>query len=213
MLSLIGAFGAGLVQALGSTFSVSFLRQDYLAQARANGSPAIYTFWHEGLLLATFVFRHQGIRVLVSQHQDGEYISQTIERLGYTTVRGSTTRGGTRALFRMAAAGQGGENLGVTVDGPRGPRRSVQSGVLYIARRSGLPILPFAVACSRKRVLSSWDRFIVPLPFARVVVAFGEPLFVPNEREGVSLDTLKVTLEQRLSDATEVAEKALELNR
>lgn len=211
MHSLIGVLGAGLVQALGATFSVSFVRQDYLALARANGTPAIYAFWHEGLLLATYVFRHQDIRVLVSQHQDGEYISQTIERLGYTTVRGSTTRGGTRALFRMAAAGQGGESLGVTVDGPRGPRRSVQPGVLYIARRSGLPILPFAVACSRKRVLSSWDRFIVPLPFARVVVAFGEPLFVANDRSGASLDVLKATLEKRLTSATETAEKALEL--
>ncbi|MBM3265545.1 MAG: lysophospholipid acyltransferase family protein [candidate division Zixibacteria bacterium] len=204
LFSLIGMAGAGLVTALGHTLSVRFLHPEYVEQARTHAGRVIYAFWHEGLLVATYVFRHRGIRVLVSQHRDGEYISQTIERMGYTTVRGSTTRGGTAALFGMAAAGRTAD-LGITVDGPRGPRHQAQPGVCHIARRSGLPILPFAVACSRQKRLSSWDRFIVPLPFARVTIAFGEPILVPPKCRGESVEALRLELEQRLHTAIHVA--------
>lgn len=206
MLNIIGLFGAALITLLGRTFSVRLLRREYLERVRANSQHVIYAFWHEGLIIATYAFRHQGIRVLVSRHRDGEYISRTIERMGYTTIRGSTTRGGREALFQMAAAGATGGDLGITVDGPRGPRHQVQAGALYIARRSGLPILPFAVACSRKRVLSSWDRFIVPLPFTRAAVAFGEGLTVPPDCDEEEMEALRVELEQRLLKAREEAE-------
>lgn len=207
MLDLIGCIGAGAVTALGGTFAVRFSGHEHLTQARGTqGRPVIYAFWHEGLLIAAYAFRHRRIRVLVSQHRDGEYISRTIERMGYTTVRGSTTRGGARALFRMAAAGTAGDDLGITVDGPRGPRLRAQAGALYVAMRSGLPILPFAVACSRKRVLSSWDRFIVPLPFARVAVVFGAPVRVAAECGDDGLETRRCELERRLLEARETAE-------
>jgi lysophospholipid acyltransferase (LPLAT)-like uncharacterized protein len=212
MHPLIGVLGAGLVTALGRTFSIRFLHREYLDRARANGGHVLYAFWHEGLLLAAYAFRRQGIRVLVSQHRDGEYIRQTIERMGYTTIRGSTTRGGVAALFRMATAGATGEDLGITVDGPAGPRHRVQAGALYIARRAGLPILPFAVACSRKYVLSSWDRFIVPLPFARVAVAFGEPLTVPPDGNGERMEQERRELERRLVMARDEAEGALRIS-
>lgn len=210
MLRFIGTLGAGLILALGRTFTVRFIGREHLDRARAGGQRVIYAFWHEGLLIATYVFRRQGIRVLVSQHQDGEYISRTIERLGYETIRGSTTRGGTRALFRMAAAGATGCDLGVTLDGPHGPRRRAQTGVLYIAMRSGLPIIPFGVACSRKLVLSSWDRFIVPLPFTQATIAFAEPVTVPPDCPAAVLEGKRAELEARLMDATREAERGLE---
>lgn len=211
MLTLIGALGARLIVALGWTFTVRLIGRERLDRVRAGGQPVIYAFWHEGLLLATYVFRHQGIRVLVSQHRDGEYISQTIQRLGYVTIRGSTTRGGTQALFQMVTAGLEGHDLGITLDGPRGPRHKAQPGALYIAMRSGLPIVPFAVACSRKLVLSSWDRFIVPLPFGRTTVAFGEPITVPPHCSETVLEAKRAELENRLMDATREAEQGLEV--
>ena len=210
LTSLVGPFGSGLITALGHTFSVRVIGQQRQDRARETNGQVIYAFWHEGLAIATYVFRDQGIRVLVSQHRDGEYISRTIEHMGYTTIRGSTTRGGAKALFQMAAAGARGEDLGITVDGPRGPRHQVQSGVLAIARRSGLPILPFAVACTRKKVLSSWDRFIVPMPFASVAVAFGESMTVPKDCMESDMDRLKVILEKRLLLAGEEAESTLD---
>lgn len=209
MLTLTGLLGAWLITALGRTCTVRFIGGERFDKARAGGQPVIYAFWHEGLLIATYAFRHRGIRVLVSQHRDGEYISRTIQRLGYATIRGSTTRGGAQALFQMVVAGMEGHDLGITVDGPRGPRRQAQAGVLYIAMRSGLPIVPFAVACSRKLVLSSWDRFIVPLPFARSVVAFGEPLTVPMHGSEAVLEVKRAELETRLMEAMRDAERGL----
>jgi len=187
-----------LIKVLGSTLSVRVTGREHLDTARGNGGNVIYAFWHEGLAVATYVFRNQQIRVLVSQHKDGEYISRAIERMGYSTVRGSTTRGGTRALFRMASDGSSGVDLGITVDGPRGPALQVQSGVLYIARRSGLPIVPFAVACSTKKTVASWDRFMVPFPFSRAVVTIGPALIVPARSTRDVMEVLRVELEQRL---------------
>jgi lysophospholipid acyltransferase (LPLAT)-like uncharacterized protein len=209
VFSVIGFLGALLLTALGSTFRARYIHRERLESSGAEKKRVIYAFWHEALLPATCLFRNQGIRTLVSQHRDGEYISRTIERMGYTTVRGSTTRGGARALFRLAAAGAAGEDLGVTVDGPRGPARRAQPGVLYIARRSGLPVLPFALACAPARRLSSWDRFMVPLPFSRVVVAFGEPMKVDADEDESGMAHLRDELERRLLEALREAEDAL----
>ena len=209
MPPLIGYSGAGLITALGHTLSVNIVNPEYLERSRANGGRVIYAFWHEGLLVATYVFRHQDIRVLVSQHQDGEYISQAIERMGYATIRGSSTRGGARALFRMAAAGSAGHDLGVTVDGPRGPRHQVKAGIIYMAARSGLPMLPFAVSCAKAYRLASWDRFMIPWPFTRVAIAFGDPLQIPEKLTGDAIETYRTELETRLLTARTIADQSL----
>lgn len=208
MSPLIGLFGAGLITALGHTLSVKHLNPEHMERARANGGHVIYAFWHEGLLVAAYAFRRQAIRVLVSQHRDGEYISRTIEKMGYTTIRGSSTRGGVKALFGMAAAGSAGADLGVTVDGPRGPRRQVKPGVIYMAARSGLPVLPFAVSCAKPYVLSSWDRFMIPWPFTRAAIAFNEPLHVPVDMKENDLEPYRLELEKRLTIAQENADLA-----
>jgi lysophospholipid acyltransferase (LPLAT)-like uncharacterized protein len=208
MTALAGPLGAGIVRTLGSTLSVDFIGEAYLAAARHQGQHVIYAFWHEGLVVATYAFRDQGIRVLVSQHRDGEYIARAIERMGYSTVRGSTTRGGTKALFRMVSGGTQGVDLGITVDGPRGPRLKVQAGALYIARRSGLPIVPFAVACSHKKTLSSWDRFMIPWPFSRAVVAIGPCLSIAPDCSREEMENHRLTLENRLQEVRNQAEDA-----
>lgn len=209
MHSLVGLIGARAINLLGLTLSIRMIGLEHHKQARENGKNVLYAFWHEGLLLATYVFRKQGIRVLVSQHTDGEYIAQTIERMGYETIRGSSTRGGTRALFRMAAAGSAGDILGVTVDGPRGPRLQVKPGALFIAARSGVPIVPFAVASQRPWVLSGWDRFKIPRPFSTAAIAFGEPLLVPSHTQVERLEPYRLQLQDRLLLAREKAERHL----
>lgn len=208
--TLAGGLGAGAISLLGRTLSIRMIGAERLERAREGGRKVLYAFWHEGLLVATYAFRRQGIRVLVSQHRDGELIARTIERMGYGTIRGSSTRGGTRALFRMAAAGAAGDDLGVTVDGPRGPRLEVKPGTLFIAGRSGLPIVPFAVASHKPCVLSSWDRFMIPRPFSTAVIAFGEPLTVPGDAPVERLEPYRLELQQRLLDARETAGRSLE---
>jgi len=207
--TVIGTVGAGAISLLGRTLSIEYIELDHLERVRNRGQNLVFAFWHEGLLLATYGFRRQGIRVLVSQHQDGEYISRVIEKMGYTTVRGSSTRGGTRALFRMASAGREGDDLGITVDGPRGPCLQVKPGVVVIASRSGLPIVPFAVASARPWVLSGWDRFMIPRPFSRAVIAFGEPLKVPANTPASDLVQYQQRLQQRLLDARAAAERSV----
>lgn len=208
--TLVSKLSAGAICLLGRTLSIHWIGEEYLERAREGGRKVLYAFWHEGLLVATYAFRRQGIQVLVSQHRDGELIARAIERMGYGTIRGSSTRGGTRALFRMAAAGAAGDDLGVTVDGPRGPRLQVKPGTLFIAGRSGLPIVPFAVASRKPWVLSSWDRFMVPRPFSRTVIAFQEPLTVPGDAPVEGLEPFRAELQRRLLEARESARLSLE---
>ena len=208
--SLVGRLSAGAISLLGGTLSIRMIGEEYLERAREGGRSVLYAFWHEGLLVATYAFRRQGIQVLVSQHRDGELIARAIECMGYGTIRGSSTRGGTRALFRMASAGAAGDDLGVTVDGPRGPRLQVKPGTLFIAGRSGLPIVPFAVASHKPWELSSWDRFMVPRPFSTAAIAFGEPLEVPGDTAVERLEPYRVALQQRLLEARETAGRSLD---
>ena len=208
--ALIGKLSAGAICLLGRSLSIRRIGTEYLEQAREGGRKVLYAFWHEGLIVATYAFRRQGIQVLVSQHRDGELIARAIESMGYGTIRGSSTRGGTRALFRMAAAGAAGDDLGVTVDGPRGPRLLVKPGTLIIAGRSGLPIVPFAVASNKACLLSSWDRFMVPRPFSKAAIAFGEPLTVPGDAPVERLEPYRAELQRRLLAAREIAGRSLE---
>ena len=209
-ISLVGRLSAGAISLLGGTLSIRMIGEEYLEKAREGGRKVLYAFWHEGLLVATYAFRRQGIQVLVSQHRDGEMIARAIEQMGYGTIRGSSTRGGTRALFRMAAAGAAGDDLGVTVDGPRGPRLQVKPGTLFIAGRSGLPIVPFAVASRKPWELSSWDRFMIPRPFSTAAIAFGEPLEVPGDTAVERLEPYRAELQRRLLEARETAGRSLD---
>jgi lysophospholipid acyltransferase (LPLAT)-like uncharacterized protein len=151
---------------------------DYDARLAA-GERCIYAFWHARMLPLVFTHRHRGIAVLVSRHRDGEWIARVIEALGFVTARGSSTRGGEEGVREMLEWAERGHLLAVTPDGPRGPREVVKPGLVWLASRTGLPIVPVATSGTPSRVFDSWDRFRVPLPFARTVVTYGEPIQVP----------------------------------
>jgi lysophospholipid acyltransferase (LPLAT)-like uncharacterized protein/tetraacyldisaccharide-1-P 4'-kinase len=142
--------------------------------------PVIYAFWHEHLLPLAALHANEGIRVLVSRHRDGEIISRLVLRLGYETVRGSSTRGGPAALLEMIRAGQAGHTLAFTPDGPRGPRRRCKPGVIKAAAETGLPIIPVSIAVRRGVRLDSWDRFLIPAPGAMVYASYGPPMWVSD---------------------------------
>lgn len=142
-------------------------------------APAVYALWHEHLLPLVFAHRGSGTVALVSEHRDGEILVRVLDRLGLGAARGSSTRGGRRGLREMVRAGRDGRPLAFTPDGPRGPARICKPGVVRAAAETGLPVVPLAAAASSYRRLDSWDRFVVPAPFARVYLARGEPLAVP----------------------------------
>lgn len=167
------------------------------------GDQFILAFWHRHLLLMPYGYRGRRISVLVSQSKDGELIALTVARLGIDSSRGSSSRGamaGMRTLLRKAAEGW---DIAFTPDGPRGPLREVQPGVILAAAATGLPIQPVAVGASRAKLLRSWDRFLVPLPFSTVHLVYGEPLTV--ERRG-DMAEAATELKRRLDTAESEAE-------
>jgi lysophospholipid acyltransferase (LPLAT)-like uncharacterized protein len=171
-------------------------------------APRIYALLHGNLLLPAFRLRRSRSVVMVSRHRDGELIAQAVERIGFTTVRGSSTQGASQAV-RDLLRGFGDRPWVVTPDGPQGPRGSVKEGLIRLAQESLRPIQPMAGAARPAHVFGSWDRFVLPWPFARVVVCFGAPLPVPLGLDDAGRAALARELEQRLLQCEEDARSAL----
>jgi lysophospholipid acyltransferase (LPLAT)-like uncharacterized protein len=164
----------------------------------------IYAFWHEGLLapLAT----QPKIRVLISQHTDGEVIAQICQRLGIGVIRGSTARGGCQALLGMIRDQDETTHLGITPDGPRGPRRELKPGVVMIASQSGLAIVPAGIGFVRAWRFKSWDRFALPCPGSIMVGVVGEPISVPRDLDRGALRQWVQLVESQMLELTRLAE-------
>ncbi len=169
----------------------------------------IIVLWHENFQVPIWVFRHRGIVALVSQHFDGEVIARILKRIGYRTVRGSSTRGGVEALEKLRQALQQHAQIAITPDGPTGPRRKVKFGAVKLASELGVPVLPLGYAATREKRMRSWDRFRVVLPFSRSVVYVGEPIYFPPLGSMKKLVHAARQLEQALNDADTKAEHYL----
>ncbi|MEK7729015.1 MAG: lysophospholipid acyltransferase family protein [candidate division KSB1 bacterium] len=143
---------------------------------------------------------------MVSEHRDGEMIAQTLHRLGYTTVRGSSTRGGKRAMLAIIRILKNGGSGGIMPDGPRGPRHVLKAGIVAIAQKSRAAILPTTFACSRAWRLKSWDQFIIPKPFSKTIALYGEPIYLPAETDDLEFEAKRQEVEQRMLDLEAAAE-------
>lgn len=198
LYSLIGYFGALLVKMLIGSLRMSVEGEEKLEPITRNGAKVIYSFWHGQMLIVAYSHRHKNIHILISDHRDGEIISRITSRLGFSSIRGSSTRGGARAVMNILTKLNNRFHIAITPDGPRGPRWKVQQGVIYIAQKTGLPIVPFVTGTDRFWELETWDRFRVPKPFSRGLIIYGDPLVVPGnlDREGVRKSVLE--LEERL---------------
>jgi len=194
----IAGAGYPLISAIGHTLRWRADGLQHLDAIRASGRQPIMAFWHGRILPATFYFRRRGIVVITSENFDGEWIARIIERFGYGTARGSSSRGGVKALLQLARDMERGKPAGFTVDGPRGPARVVQPGAVWLARRTGNPVLPFHLEASRHWTLGSWDRTQIPKPFATVALAIGEPVEVPPHTSDDGLEQARRDVEARL---------------
>ena len=166
-------------------------------------------FWHGRILPATYYFRRRGIVVITSENFDGEWIAGIIERFGYRTARGSTSRGARKALLQLTRDMRAGRAAGFTLDGPRGPARVAQPGAVWLAKATGNPILPFHLEADRHWTLNSWDRTQIPKPFATVAIAMGEPIEVSRETDQEGLQAVRRTLEGRLGGLEDRAHEML----
>jgi len=188
------------------TLRVTRIGLDNIEAARVNAGNTLLVVWHGRLLPLVYVHRNEGINVLVSTHQDGEYIARVIHGLGFSTSRGSSTRGGIRALRELMGAGNERRDLAITPDGPRGPGEKVQPGVIYLAKRLGLPIVPIGVSTRPSIRARSWDRFMIPMPFARCIVVYGEPVLFESSVSKESIERAGADLELRLAEVTRKAD-------
>jgi lysophospholipid acyltransferase (LPLAT)-like uncharacterized protein len=173
---------------LSRTWRWRHVNLELLLTHRAKGQPVIQVFWHGQLLAMMIEASRQNVAVMVSEHGDGEIIARALSRLGFILVRGSSSRGAARALLAGAREVEGGRDLIVTPDGPRGPAKTVAPGAAAIAHRTGAPIMPIGIHASSAWHLKSWDSLMIPKPFAIVRVAYGTPVHVDGDAARKALE-------------------------
>lgn len=194
----ISSVGHRLIAVLGATLRWRTEGFEHFDQIAASGHQPIMAFWHGRILPATYYFRNRGIVVITSENFDGEWIAGIIERFGFGTSRGSSSRGGARALLQLSRDLSAGKPAGFTVDGPRGPARVSQPGAVWLAKASGHPVLPFHLEADRYWTLNSWDRTQIPKPWSTVAISIGEPFYVPRDADEHAIERSRQRLDEAL---------------
>jgi lysophospholipid acyltransferase (LPLAT)-like uncharacterized protein len=194
--------GALLFHLLGRSWRITRVGMDAWSTRAAAGERCIFAFWHARMLPLIYTHRDRRVAALVSRSRDGELISRIVERLGYVTARGSSSRGAQEGTLEMLNWADRGHSLTLSPDGPRGPAERVKPGLVFLASRTGLPVLPVGMAARPVRVLRSWDGFRVPPPFARVWVGYGEPIVVPAGLDAAGEERWRVRLEEAITAVT-----------
>lgn len=203
LLALAPRLGGWAVTLLTRTLAVHVVDDYHVAGLWACRSPAIYAVWHGRILILPALYgKARKVHVMASRHRDGELMARFVRSFGFEVVKGSTTRGGSEALRRLARLLRNGAEVAVVPDGPRGPRQVAQPGVIALAKLTGAPIVPLTLSASRAWWLRSWDAFMIPKPFARVAVCFGAPIFVPPRADRLEQETLRKELEESLRAIT-----------
>ncbi len=195
-LLALKTFAPALVHALARTWRVEILGTEH-RQCLPREEGFLVCMWHGRMLIGAAVFAHQGFRVLVSPSGDGDLSQALLLASGHRVLRGSSSRGGARALREILELLRAGERVVITPDGPRGPRHAINPGLAWVARATGYPILPLCLVADRAWHLGSWDRFTIPMPRARVVAHWGAPVRVAPETGDEDLQRASEGLRQR----------------
>ena len=206
-IPIIAAAGYWLVRTLGETLRFEVLGWQHAERVYATGRRCIWAFWHRVIFSMMWWARHRGIVVLNSTNFDGQWTRRTIERLGYGTAQGSSTRGGLRGLAVMAQRLEQGLDVAFTIDGPRGPRYVAKPGPVLLARRTGFPILVFHVGLENAWTLTNtWDLFQIPQPFSRAVILFAPPIEVPADADRELMAQKHAEMQAALDRVCDLAE-------
>ena len=206
LVGFVGLVGPVLVRLLGATWRSTEIHAERVERVHESGRPVVFAFWHGALLPLEYTCRDRNIQALSSLHRDGEMIARVMIAMGYGVVRGSSNRGSARGLLRMLARAVEGLDLTIATDGPKGPAGRVKRGIFYLAEKSGGKVIPVGAAAARAKRLSSWDSFMVPLPFSRVAVVYGEPL---EWNESAPFPEKAALLEAALERASREASEAV----
>ncbi|MHB9029808.1 MAG: lysophospholipid acyltransferase family protein [Candidatus Latescibacterota bacterium] len=193
----LGKIAWSMAAAVGKTLSITEhgCKEDFFSQS---GAQVIFALWHGRLFFPMFCRRNLGIYVLVSEHRDGDIITASLDAAGFRTVRGSTTRGGAKALVQLVKLVREGAKVAFTPDGPRGPRWKFQPGAVYLAAKTGLPVVPITGSARRAFYFKSWDSLQFPVPFSKGVLNIGEPYRVTGGLDEENIEYHRAELERRL---------------
>ena len=205
----IAAIGVPIVEAVGATWNWRESGTSHLAEVARQGRHPILALWHGRILAATLYFRDRNVVAMTSENFDGEWVAQLMSRFGYHAARGSTSRGGARALAQLRREMADGHAAAFTVDGPRGPARIAQPGAAWLASATCNPIVPFHIEASSAWTVKSWDRHQVPKPGSVVAVAIGKPIEVPPQADEATIERGRVAVEQSLQELEERAREML----
>lgn len=204
ILVRLTAFGLYLLfHAIGVTLRYDVEGQENLDQIYRDGKLPIYCFWHDRIFAGTYFFRNRKIIVMNSLSFDGAYMARFVQKLGYGSVRGSSTRGGTGALVEMIRLMRSGFATAFTVDGPRGPRYEAKLGPVLLAKKTGDPLLPFLLECKRFWTVKSWDLAQIPKPFSKVKLMIENPIYVPENASDDGLESKRIELQSALESLVE----------
>ena len=206
LLQIIPRIYAWVLRLLALTIRRDVLHQEHAEKFWNQEKFVIAAFWHQRLLMMPFLPHKGRVGMMISRHRDGEFIARAVKLFGIDSVRGSTTRGGAAALRGRVRFFENGAHLAITPDGPQGPRHVVQRGVIELARLTAAPIIPVAYSASRKKVFNSWDHFILPLPFCKVIYVYGEAIFIPRNLSEKELEEKRLLVEDRLRQVTAEAD-------
>lgn len=195
------------IRFLRATMRLEYRNREALARARAAAGSYIVTFWHSRFVMMPYCYPDKRLVILSSRHRDSRMLADVMRRFGLTQAWGSSSEGGAAGMRDVLRRIRDGFDVGITPDGPRGPRRRVQPGVIAMARLSGKPIVPVAFSAKPARRLGSWDRTLLPLPFGRGLFVYGEPLTVAREADAAGREEARRTLEQELDRLTDLADR------
>lgn len=205
-LTLVSWIVPLVLMLIGCTLRPAMSYEDGAISGLDDLYPGIFPFWHRCVLPATWLFRRRGIAVMTSQSLDGEFIARVIRRFGFVPVRGSSTRGGRRALLEMDRMLAQRQAVAFTIDGPRGPAFVAKKGPVLLARSSGAPITAFYVAVQRAWVLNTWDRLVIPKPFSRILVRVARKMAVPRDADETAMERFHAEMQAALQRVTAFAE-------
>ena len=200
---ILAVLGATILKSLFMTLRIRIVDESGF-QKDPSTDPVLFCFWHNRILGITFAFQRiypkhrRGVTVLTSASKDGEILARLVAEFQMGSVRGSSSRGGSRALLELIRLVQSGRDIAITPDGPRGPRYSLGPGVIQLAQSTGAKILPLHAQFSRCFQMKTWDGFIIPLPFSSVSINVGSPIRIPEEATHTEFEFERNKLEEIL---------------
>lgn len=205
-LALVSLLVPPLVALIGCTLRVEFAYEEGSIRGLDEIHPGIFPFWHNCVLPAIWIFRKRNLAVMTSRSLDGEFIARVISRFGFVPIRGSSSRGGPRALLETQTFVENGGGAAFTIDGPRGPRHVAKRGPILLAKATGVRVTPFYVALEKRWVLNTWDRFMIPKPFSRALVRVARQIAVPADADEATQERCYQEMQAALERITNFAE-------